>query len=419
MLNQWWSTVRGQRRHSPLRRERAAVETALLRLAGPALALAIWVVGVFAPRQPGVSDADLMRFSLALLGLAGLDLSAPGRDGATARRLCWLALELAGAFMVIELYGSFRPALVYLIPAVRALILFGGATGLLLSLSAWLAYSGNVLWSLWPRDLHEYPNYLWSLLTPYVLSVVLTDAILRQAVGRRHLQRLYDELQAAHAELRQLHQTVRASAVAAERNRLAREIHDTLAHYLTVINVQLEAAEKLGDGQPDPAIEQVRRARRLTLHCLSEVRRSVAALRAESIADLALPGALRRLAAEFSENTGIAVTVELDLADDVALPAETALAVYRIAQEGLTNIYRHAKATAARISLTEGGGQLEFSLEDDGVGPPPASEGGHGGFGLLGLQERVELLGGRLTFAGVSSGGSRLAVMLPREGDAP
>jgi signal transduction histidine kinase len=95
--------------------------------------------------------------------------------------------------------------------------------------------------------------------------------------------------------------------VTQERNRLAREIHDSIAHYLTIVNVQLEAAEKLGNDQFEIALNYVQRARRLTVECLQEVRSSVASLRAPTMERLSLPGALEKLAAGFTENTGIPV----------------------------------------------------------------------------------------------------------------
>src|SRR5207248_3364774 len=164
--------------------------------------------------------------------------------------------------------------------------------GLAMSGAVWLAYGLNVGIYAWPDKLNEFPNYFSFFLPLYLVAVVLTLAAVRQTADRRRLQTLYDELSAAHAELQDLHASAQQTAVTEERNRIAREIHDTVAHYLTVVNVQLEAAEKLGGDQPERAIEQVRRARRLALDCLQEVRRSVAALRTSSLEELSLPRAL-------------------------------------------------------------------------------------------------------------------------------
>jgi len=246
--------------------------------------------------------------------------------------------------------------------------------------------------------------------------VIPVFASLKQAEARRRVEGLYDDLHAAHEALAALHQQAREAAVAEERNRLAREIHDTLAHYLTVVNVQLEAAEKLAADQPTRSLEAVGRARRLTLECLQEVRRSVGALRAATIEELALPRALRKLTQDLDESTDLDVRLDLGMADDVRLAPETAQALYRVAQEGLTNVQRHARATCAWVCVSPPTDTITLRVEDDGVGPSgPAQAPGDGGLGLVGLRERVALLGGRLAFGPGRDGGARLEVTLPLE----
>jgi signal transduction histidine kinase len=314
------------------------------------LPAAVWILGIVSPPREGLSPAYLGSFTALLVALVVVDQTAPGERSPLWQRLLWLGAELALSFLVVRVHGTLiRPALIYLLPASRALLMFGERSGLALSLSVWLAYGLNVGLYAWPDRLGEYPSYLSFFLAPYVLAVVLTLGTLRQAAARRQVQTLYDELRLAHEQLQALHEQAREAAVAEERNRLAREIHDSLAHYLTVINVQLEAAEKLGPDRADRALEQVRRARRLAVECLQEVRRSVAALRAANLEELSLPRALSKLATEFRESTGLAVQLELAVPDDVRLAPETALALYRAAQEGLTNVQRHARAASVHL----------------------------------------------------------------------
>lgn len=387
----------------------------LLRLAGLALPAAVWVLGVVSPPRSGLTPTYLLTFTGLLAALALADRFAPGPRASRWRRLGWLALELVLCALVVRTQSTLvRPALIYLLPASRALLLFGPRAGLVASLSVWLAFAVNIGLDVWPDRLNEYPNYLIFLLPPYVVAVVLTRATLLQAADRRRVEALYEQLQAAHDELRALHATAREVAIAEERNRLAREIHDSLAHYLTVVNVQLEAAEKLGDQQAERALVQVRRARRLTLDCLQEVRRSVAALRAASLEELSLPNALRKMAAEFAENTGLRVDLEVDLPEEARIAPEAALALYRSAQEGLTNVQRHAAARCVRLRVSSGGTTIRLAVEDDGVGPAEGQR--EGGFGLLGLRERVELLGGQLAFGPGEPAGSRLSVIVPLAG---
>lgn len=374
----------------------------LLSLAGYLLIGAVWLIGIIRPPATGLTFEFTAVYS-GLLGLLALaERTAPDPGAPVGRRVGWLAVGLVLAALVVQAHGNLiRPALIYLLPAARALLLFGERPGLVASLSVWLAYSVNIGMVAWPDKLYEFPNYFSFLLGPYVVIVVLTLAALRQERDRLHVQALYDDLRAAQEDLREL-------AVTEERNRLAREIHDNLAHYLTVINVQLEAAEKLGSDRAERALQEVRRARRLAVECLQEVRRSVAALRAASLEELSLPVALRKLASEFGEGTGL--SVEVDVPADLHVRHEAALALYRVAQEGLTNVQRHARAQRVDLRLASENGALHLTIDDDGAGPAATADG----FGLTGLRERVELLGGNLSFGPGAERGSRLEATVPR-----
>jgi signal transduction histidine kinase len=356
-----------------------------------------------------------------VVALVLVDQAAPVSSAfPLGRRVVWLGTELILCFLVVHAHGSLvRPTLIYLLPASRALFLFGERTGLLLSLSIWAGFSANIGLQVWPDQLHEYPNYLAFLLGPYILGVVLTLAALRQSAARRRAEALYQDLCVAHQQLQALHQQAQELAVTQERNRLAREIHDSIAHYLTIVNVQLEAAEKLGNDQFEIALNYVQRARRLTVECLQEVRSSVASLRAPTMERLSLPGALEKLAAGFTENTGIPVHFKLSLPNTAPMAPEVALALYRTAQEGLTNVEKHARATAVDLVLCCSDGGIELTLRDNGSGLSGQYPDDRNGFGLLGIRERVELLGGRLHFGpDVAGAGVILKVFLPYSEEA-
>ncbi len=388
----------------------------LARLVGVAVPGAVWVLGLVNPPRDGLTAAYLGSYTAVLLALVLVDQTAPEGQAALSRRAAWLGAELSLCFLTVQIQGTLvRPALVYLVPASRALLLFGERPGFVLSLWVWIGYGLNVALYLWPDRLGEFSNYFLFFLPPFALAVVLTLAITRQAAARQKLELLYDELARAHAELQQLHARVRETAVVEERNRLAREIHDSLAHYLTVINVQLEGAARLAGDEPERALGQVRKARRLAVECLQEVRRSVSSLRASNVDDLSLPKALRRLADEFGENTGLNVRLQLEVPDHTRLPPEVALALYRAAQEGLTNVQRHARASSVTLSLRALDADFELTVEDDGCGPTGNGGAEPSGFGLLGLREPVALLGGQLGFGPAGSAGSRLTVLVPVE----
>ena len=292
--------------------------------------------------------------------------------------------------------------------------MFGQRLGLVMGLSTWLAYTVNVGLTVLPDRLNEYPNYYSFFMGPYLVTALLMIGLLGQTSERRKVQTLYEELRDAHDQLQVLHQKEQELAVTQERNRLAREIHDSLAHYLTVINVQLEAAEKLGDDPQSVVLQRVRLARRLALECLQEVRQSITALRAATLEELSLPRALRKLIQEFTESTGIDVNLKLGIPEDMKPSPEAGLALFRAAQEGLTNVQRHAKATSVTLVLNFTAHELELVLQDNGEGPKQERVTEQdSGFGLLGLRERVALLGGQVTFGSADAGGARLSVTIP------
>ena len=197
-------------------------------------------------------------------------------------------------------------------------------------------------------------------------------------------------------------------AAARERNRLAREIHDTLGHYLTVVRVQLEAALAVHERGPDLAMDAVRKAQALVGEGLREIRNSIAALRAAPLERRTLCEALLALVAE-SETGGLAVKMEVQGAER-ELSAAASLTLYRAAQEGLTNVRKHAAGARPRLLLAFGSTDtVSLTVSDDG----PGSETTNGGFGLLGLRERAALLGGKFSTRTAPGSGFTLTIELP------
>jgi signal transduction histidine kinase len=199
-------------------------------------------------------------------------------------------------------------------------------------------------------------------------------------------------------------------ATAKERNRLAREIHDSLGHYLTVINVQIEAARAVIGNDPPRALDALRKAQSLAQEGLADVRRSVAALRASPTEDRPLPEALAALAAE---NRASGLLTELAVTGAPRpLPPQTELTLYRAMQEGLTNIRKHARAARVDITLDYGDNErVRLVVHDNGVGDSP--DGRPGGYGLLGVRERTHLLGGEVRIRSAEGQGFTLEVELP------
>ena len=209
-------------------------------------------------------------------------------------------------------------------------------------------------------------------------------------------------------------------ATAEERNRRAREIHDTLAQNLAGITLYLEAAEQAMPDHGERASEGVRRALELARAAMQEARRSVADLRAAPLRDRTLPEALGDLAGQAAREAGVA----LDYAPPAAfprLPARVEAGIYRIAQEALTNITRHAQARRIALMLRREDETVVLAVCDDGVGFDPeqlsrhtgAAAGEEGHYGLVGMGERARLLGATLTLESAPGEGTRVEVRAP------
>src|SRR6266511_4207684 len=204
-----------------------------------------------------------------------------------------------------------------------------------------------------------------------------------------------------------------------ERNRLAREVHDTLAQELTGIALQLEAAEALLDTAPDRARARIRQALVRTRESLAEARRSVLDLRAGPLERQALPAALEELGRRFAAETGISVASNVAIAAPRLL-ARVETALYRIAQEALVNVREHAQASAVQIDLRLESERIWMTISDNGHGFDADQLASRGraterGFGLLGMQERAHLLHGAMQIRSSSGAGTQVEITIPLE----
>ncbi len=199
--------------------------------------------------------------------------------------------------------------------------------------------------------------------------------------------------------------TVEQLATSRERNRLSRELHDTLAHTLSAVAVQLEGARSLWDSDPERAQAMVDRSLEGTRSGLVEARRAIDALRASPLEDLGLEGALRDLLDRASAGSAVALSLDVDL-DGSEFDPEVEQAVYRIAAEALANVVRHSEATKATLRLETRGGRLRLVVWDDGKGFDPAAATGDGHHGIGGMRERAALIGGSLDVGSGSGAGT-------------
>ena len=259
-------------------------------------------------------------------------------------------------------------------------------------------------------------RYGWALavrssiinLAGIVFVVVFTEIAVSERKARAEIERLAAELGDANRKLRAYAAQVEELATTKERNRLAREIHDSLGHYLTVINVQIEAARAVFDTERQRALDGIQKAQLLTQEGLQEVRRSVAALRASQTTGRPLPEALKTLVEE-CRAAGIETEFNISGVPRPLAP-QAELTLYRAAQEGLTNVRKHAHASRASVHLDyEDDGKMRLVIEDNGVGGNETD----GGFGLLGVRERAQLLDGEVRVRTAAGKGFVLELELP------
>jgi signal transduction histidine kinase len=243
---------------------------------------------------------------------------------------------------------------------------------------------------------------------------VFTEVSARDQQIRRRVEKLAGELEEANRRLRESAAQAEELARSRERNRLAREIHDSLGHYLTVVNVQLEAARALletrGWESAPELSAALEKAQTLTRSGLADVRRSVAALRTDPLGDKPFLDALQALLSD-SRESGLVVGWRLEGEPRPASP-QTELALYRALQEALTNVRKHARASRVDVLLRFEGPTVRLEVADNGVGFAPSADGGQA-FGLRGMRERAELLQGRMDIGPAEGGGTRLSVELP------
>ncbi|OEJ54499.1 sensor histidine kinase [Streptomyces agglomeratus] len=235
------------------------------------------------------------------------------------------------------------------------------------------------------------------------------QALYRESEQRR---RLIEELTATRADLATAQH---AAGVLAERERLAREIHDTLAQGLSSIQLLLRAAERALPRAPENAVRYIDQARQAAVDNLAEARRFVAALAPPSLEGTTLAGALERLCATTSTRHRITARFHLT-GDPVPLPTAYEVALLRIAQSALANTVRHAGAATTDVTLSYLGDHVALDVVDDGRGfdpdQVPAPDPEAGGFGLAAMRARVHALGGTLTIETAPSHGTALAAQL-------
>ncbi len=212
------------------------------------------------------------------------------------------------------------------------------------------------------------------------------------------LDRSRSDLEAAYHKLIDVSKEREQLAAVEERSRLARELHDTLAHTLTAIIVSLEAGRKLLYRDPQRALSEIDKSQDQARRGLDEVRLTVKALRSDNRDQIDFATAIKSLARDYA---GSGIEIDLELEEDISLSSALETTLYRIIQEGITNSIRHSDASLIKVRLQRREGGLLLMVEDNGKGCRELTEG----HGLRGIRERAAQLGGRVSFISPGSGG--------------
>jgi len=249
-----------------------------------------------------------------------------------------------------------------------------------------------------------------------LFAAVFTNLAMREARAREDIERLAFQLEKANRELQAYAAKAEEMFAIKERNRLAREIHDGLGHYLTAMNMQSKVISVLVEKDQVQAQQAIGKLQETILSALADVRHSVAALRSDGITGRHIPEALIPLITE-SRQSGLPTELTVQGEPRPLSPA-LELALYRAVQEGLTNIQKHARATQVTICLEYRAQKILLRVEDNGRGAAVNVDdlrGTGNGYGLFGLQERVQLLGGEMRIETGPGAGFRFEIVLPEK----
>ncbi|WP_433206615.1 sensor histidine kinase [Dactylosporangium sp. CS-047395] len=330
-------------------------------------------------------------------------IGAPISLVATRPLLAWRIAWLAAIYTSLSLHldqgtpWPFQPVQILSFPLVLAVVAIRHRRAILI----WVGISAALLVFGYVN-----PDNVAPLLLLVLAILVIGDQIRR----RREVQH---EL-AEEAERTELAQARRA--IAEERNRIAREMHDIVAHHMSLIAVRAETAVYRIEGVPPAVAEELQAIAGTSREALTEMRRLLGVLRDDSVPLTEPQPTLDELAGLVAEARGAGVRVEYSPAEGIEVPPGVGLAAYRIVQEALSNARRHAAGAPVAIVIFRDQAELRVFVRNEPTGAPPPADG-KGGHGLMGMQERAAAIGGTLRAGPAADGGYEVVATLPL-GDA-
>jgi signal transduction histidine kinase len=357
-------------------------------------------------------SAPNLKVSLLLLGIVAALSFVRLQRGNYYDRLCYLFLEL------IVISGSIAAGLarflfpLFVVVIAKACLLLDRKGLLIVFFAAVLCqisfYSFKI--HIVNPQLWTQPTLIWAVnvvggaivsayapIAMMVLVAMVTLSLLAEQNQRLETERLSREVQSLATEL--------------ERTRIAREIHDSLGHTLTSLNIQLDIARKLHQRDPEKSTDSLELAKQLASQSLTDVRMAVQSIR--ETADFNFETAVQGLVEDVKQSESMNVELKLDIE---ALPPSVGFQLFRVIQECLTNVLKHANASEVKIQLEQSGEKLKLNVSDNGRGMPIEVQ--TTGFGLRGMRERIESMNGTVAINAQPNKGTNINVSIPVKADS-
>jgi len=381
--------------------------------AGADLAFAVVLLASYLATFSALQTASAVDILLMIsLGIAYVSIGIYGygfcaRSENRVFHLAYFAVQIPlGGLIVYLAKGAGFNAMILLPLAGHSVMLLGQWRMIAVNAAILGVYIVAVL--SFAHDLSAVFNGLPIFLAGQVFIVAFTQMAVNEEKVRREVERLLSELATANQRLREYALQVEELAITKERNRLAREIHDGLGHYLTTVHMQLRAAQAIMETDPQRSMEIIHTAQNVTQEALADIRRSVGALRLNAGETMPLTEEIRKMLKGY-EMTGLLTELRV-IGKPRSLDSKANLTLYRAVQEGLSNISKHAAASQVCVRLDYSNEHIvRLAVQDDGKG----TDQYEGGFGLTGLRERAMLLEGEFRVTSAPGEGFLLEIGVP------
>ncbi|MDJ0733322.1 MAG: sensor histidine kinase [Nostocaceae cyanobacterium] len=346
---------------------------------------------------------------LAIFGFMGLRLPTGNKSTKIIYTIIEFILIISTIFWGGRVARSFP--FLYLILVTRSCLIFDVLGRLRIALISFLLFLTTLILrlphiKLPPHVQERLGFFIFSFAFIFGLALVFILLMMNTALSERTSRK---KLAIANEKLRQYALKIENQATLEERNRIAREIHDSLGHSLTALNLQLETAMKLWQSHPEKAQGFMKKAKELGSQALKEVRESVSTMRSHPLQHQSLKQAILELVEIVQRSTGVLPLCEINISHP--LPLEISTAIYRIIQESFTNICKHAQATEIKLEITTSTKILYLIIEDNGKGFDITQN--TTGFGLQSMDDRTLALSGKFNINSSPGSGCKITVKIP------